>query len=124
MRRSATPFYIVSPFRSTRRLLEELLIVKPAGWDGIQSHQQLPARVSETRGCWPQEDPVLAVPSVIVPEERNYILNPNHLHFPEVQIGSAGCVLRSILGCCECCLLVVTDQFLNRLPMAAASTVA
>jgi RES domain-containing protein len=31
---------------------------------------------------------ILAVPSVIVPEERNYVLNPNHPRFPELQIGS------------------------------------
>jgi RES domain-containing protein len=31
---------------------------------------------------------VLAVPSVIVPEERNYVLNPNHPRFAEVQIAS------------------------------------
>jgi RES domain-containing protein len=32
--------------------------------------------------------PVLSVPSVIVPEEHNYILNPNHRLFGQVQLGS------------------------------------
>ncbi len=31
--------------------------------------------------------PVLAVPSVVVPEEWNYILNPNHPEFRRLQIG-------------------------------------
>ena len=34
--------------------------------------------------------PVLSVPSVIVPEERNYILNPGHDLFAQIQFGSPG----------------------------------
>jgi RES domain-containing protein len=30
---------------------------------------------------------VLAVPSVIVPHERNYILNPRHADFHRIRIG-------------------------------------
>lgn len=33
-------------------------------------------------------NPVLSVPSVIVPEERNYILNPGHDLFAQIQFGS------------------------------------
>ncbi len=32
---------------------------------------------------------VLAVPSVITPDEWNYLLNPAHPRFPEIQIGGA-----------------------------------
>ena len=32
---------------------------------------------------------VLALPSVIIPTERNYLLNPAHPQFPEVKIGKA-----------------------------------
>ncbi len=34
--------------------------------------------------------PVLSVPSVIVPEERNFILNPAHPLFAEIHFGSPG----------------------------------
>ena len=30
---------------------------------------------------------VLAVPSAVVPEERNYLLNPAHPHFPRIAVG-------------------------------------
>jgi RES domain-containing protein len=32
---------------------------------------------------------VLAVPSAVIPQERNYLLNPVHLLFPRIQIGVA-----------------------------------
>ena len=32
---------------------------------------------------------VLAVPSVIIPEETNYLINPAHEDFPEVRLGEA-----------------------------------
>jgi RES domain-containing protein len=32
--------------------------------------------------------PILAVPSVLVPEERNFIFNPAHRHFARIQFGS------------------------------------
>jgi RES domain-containing protein len=33
--------------------------------------------------------PLLSVPSVVVPDERNYLLNPNHKLFSRIQIGPA-----------------------------------
>ncbi|MGB6869848.1 MAG: RES family NAD+ phosphorylase [Acidobacteriaceae bacterium] len=67
-------------------LLEELPVSSlPAGWNS-----EPPASASQSLGdAWvlAARRPVLAVPSVIVPEERNYLLNPNHPHFPEIKIG-------------------------------------
>lgn len=36
-----------------------------------------------------QRSAVLAVPSVVTPGESNYLLNPAHPRFPEIQIGGA-----------------------------------
>jgi RES domain-containing protein len=31
--------------------------------------------------------PVLSVPSVVIPHERNFVLNPNHREFADISIG-------------------------------------
>ena len=82
----STPFYIYTiSFDSA--LVEELRLASlPAEWNS-----EPPMAASQSLGdAWvlAASSPVLAVPSVIVPEERNYVLNPNHPRFPEVQIGS------------------------------------
>jgi RES domain-containing protein len=68
-------------------LMEELPIAGlPAGWNS-----EPPTAASQSLGdAWvlAASGPVLAVPSVIVPEEHNYVLNPNHPRFAEIQIGS------------------------------------
>jgi len=82
----SVPFYIY-PISFESALLEEFPISNlPAGWNS-----EPPTAASQSIGdAWvlAARSPVLAVPSVIVPEERNYILNPNHSRFPEVQIAS------------------------------------
>ena len=69
------------------RLLEELPAVSlPQDWD-----LEPPADSTKSIGdAWVSaaSSPVLSVPSVIVPEERNYILNPGHDRFSEIQFGS------------------------------------
>jgi RES domain-containing protein len=82
----STPFYIYAvSFEAA--LLEELLISNlPAEWNS-EPH----TAASQSLGdAWARaaKSVVLAVPSVIVPEERNYVLNPNHPRFAEVQIAS------------------------------------
>ena len=81
-----TPFYIYT-VSFDAALLEELPISSlPAGWNS-----EPPTAASQNFGdVWVSaaKTPVLAVPSVIVPEERNYILNPNHPRFSEIQIGA------------------------------------
>ncbi len=57
----------------------------PAGWDATP-----PISVSQGIGDrWLDEAPssVLRVPSVIVPAESNYLLNPRHPDFGRVEIG-------------------------------------
>ncbi len=81
----SAPFYIY-PISFESALLEELPISSlPPGWNSEPS-----VSASQSLGdAWvlTARSPVLAVPSVIVPEERNYVLNPNHSRFPEIQIG-------------------------------------
>ena len=82
----STPFYLYAVLFDTA-LLEELPAASlPAGWNS-----EPPTASSQTLGdawAWTARSAVLAVPSVIVPEERNYLLNPSHPRFPEFQIGS------------------------------------
>jgi RES domain-containing protein len=82
----SVPFYIYGiSFDAT--LMEELPIASlPAGWNS-----EPPTAVSQSLGdAWvgAARSPVLAVPSVIVREERNYVLNPNHPRFSAIQIES------------------------------------
>jgi RES domain-containing protein len=83
----SVPFYSY-PISFESALLEESPISSPpAGWNS-----EPPTAASQSLGdAWvlAARSPVLAVPSVIVPEECNYVLNPNHPHFPKVQIGSS-----------------------------------
>lgn len=60
--------------------------LKP-GWDALP-----PTHVSQSIGdAWlaAAESAVLRVPSVVVPEESNYLLNPTHPDFAGVEIGEA-----------------------------------
>jgi len=70
-----------------KSLLEELPIASlPAGWNS-----EPPAKASQSLGdAWAlaARSAVLAVPSVMVTEERNYVLNPYHPRFSEIQIAS------------------------------------
>jgi RES domain-containing protein len=82
----SVPFYIY-PISLDAALLEELPISSlSAGWNS-----EPPTAASQSLGdAWVSaaRSPALAVPSVIVPEERNYVMNPNHPRFPEIKIGS------------------------------------
>lgn len=81
----SAPFYVYAVSFDVA-LLEELPISSlPAGWNS-----EPPTAASQNLGdAWvlAATSPILAVPSVIVPEERNYVLNPNHPRFLEIQIG-------------------------------------
>ena len=57
----------------------------PSGW-----REEMPARASRAVGdAWVREgrSAMLAVPSAIVPEELNYLLNPAHPGFRTIAIG-------------------------------------
>ncbi len=79
--------YLIYPLWFDEELLEELSASSlPADW---ATHP--PARSTQQIGDdWVSRagSPVLSVPSAVVPEEYNYLLNPNHKRFSEVQIGS------------------------------------
>jgi RES domain-containing protein len=81
----SAPFYLYA-VSFDEALLEELPIAGlPAGWNS-----EPPTAASQSLGdAWvlAARSPVLALPSVIVPEERNYVLNPGHPRFPEIKIG-------------------------------------
>src|SRR5438067_2174030 len=60
----------------------------PAGWNA-----QPPGAASKAIGDeWVKSgrSAVLAVPSVIIPLERTFLLNPRHTDFPKIKIKSAG----------------------------------
>jgi RES domain-containing protein len=58
----------------------------PRSWREIPA----PAELQELGRSWIVEAKAatLSVPSVIVPTERNYVLNPAHAGFPRIQIGA------------------------------------
>jgi RES domain-containing protein len=57
----------------------------PAEWD----REPPPAATQSLGNQWlaSGERPVLSVPSVVVAEERNYLLNPAHLLFGQIRMG-------------------------------------
>ena len=66
--------------------LVQILSDLPPGWDS-----EPPTAASQSVGdAWIESatHPVLSVPSAIVPEERNYLLNPAHPGFSRITIGS------------------------------------
>jgi RES domain-containing protein len=65
--------------------LVQILRHLPSGWNS-----EPPTAVSQSIGDrWVRAatHPVLSVPSAIVPEERNYLLNPTHPDFSRIVIG-------------------------------------
>ena len=79
--------YMLFPASFDERLIEELPPSSlPPDWD-----LEPPTDSTKSIGdAWVSaaSSPVLSVPSVIVPEERNYVLNPNHRLFGQIQLGS------------------------------------
>jgi RES domain-containing protein len=64
--------------------LVQILDYLPPGWKS-----EPPSAASQSIGdAWVQSatHPVLSVPSAIVPEERNYLLNPAHSEFVQIVI--------------------------------------
>jgi len=79
--------YLIYPISFDEALLEELSSSSlPADW---ASHPPVTS-TQQIGDDWVSRasSPVLSVPSVVVPEERNYVLNPNHKRFAEIEIGS------------------------------------
>lgn len=88
------PFALRDKFRAFRVTFDDSLLSSidtkklPKGWDA-----QPPGRPSKTIGDeWIKSDRsvVLAVPSVLVPFEKTYLLNPRHADFARIDIRSVG----------------------------------
>ena len=65
--------------------LVEILSDPPRGWNA-----EPPTAASQSVGdAWVRSAgrPVLSVPSAIVPEERNFVLNPAHSEFTRIAMG-------------------------------------
>lgn len=82
----STPF-LVYAVSFDEALLEALPITSLApGWNS-----EPPTTASQTLGnTWVMggRSAVLAVPSVIVPEERNFVLNPSHPRFSDILVSA------------------------------------
>lgn len=88
---AAIGVYLMFPVSFDESLVEEIELADlPQGWDS-----EPPSSISQSVGnTWAQANRslVLAVPSALVPEERNYLINPHHPKFSTVSIGdSATC---------------------------------
>ena len=88
------PVAVAEPFRTFRVALDDALITRvkrdklPKGWN-----LQPPTTVSKTIGDeWVKSgrSVALALPSLLVPLERTYLLNPKHPDFRKVQIRDMG----------------------------------
>lgn len=80
----SAPFYVYAVAFDESQLEELPISSLPAGWNS-----EPPTAASQSLGdAWvlATSSAVLSLPSVIVPEERNYILNPNHPRFAEIRI--------------------------------------
>lgn len=57
----------------------------PASWRSYPA----PEALADLGTRWAQElkTPVLAVPSAVIPQEVNYLLNPLHSHFKRIRVG-------------------------------------
>jgi RES domain-containing protein len=79
--------YLFFPIRFHESLVETMsLSMLSDGWD-----TEPPNVISKSIGdAWiaAASSPVLSVPSVIVPKETNYLLNPAHPQFAMIEVGS------------------------------------
>ncbi len=79
-------------FVAIEAVFDSKLVETLGAEDLPRSWQADPAPVATRRigDRWAERrsSPVLALPSSIVPEERNYLLNPGHPHFSRIEIGA------------------------------------
>ena len=79
--------YVIIPARIPKALkIKQIKLAQlSADWRTIPARAQLQA----IGNAWALEQTtaVLAVPSVVIPGETNYILNPLHPHFSKIEIG-------------------------------------
>ena len=80
------PFYVTIPVTFGADLVERVELAKlPVDWRSLPAPNTLQRIgdewVDSMRSC------ILEVPSVIVPHESNFILNPRHPEFASLEIG-------------------------------------
>ncbi len=63
----------------------EVLQPLPPGWDAEPAGE--PSRAAGAAWAESERTPLLEVPSVVIPEEPNYLLNPRHNAAARVEIG-------------------------------------
>jgi RES domain-containing protein len=79
--------YIMIPARIPESLIERIDAASlPRDWRELDARAEL----QQMGAAWvhQQASAVLAVPSSVVPAETNYLLNPNHPHFAQIEIGT------------------------------------
>ncbi len=81
--------YVVIPAALPKNLKIERITAEqlPADWRSLAARERLQAVGSE----WAKRrsSAVLAVPSVVIPAETNFLLNPLHPSFARIEIGEA-----------------------------------
>ena len=79
--------YVMIPAKLPKNLKIERITPDhlPADWRDLRAREHLQA--IGTDWAKRRSSPVLAVPSVVIPTETNYLLNPLHLSFARIEIG-------------------------------------
>jgi RES domain-containing protein len=80
--------YVVASCTFPEVLVEDLDEKRlPANW----RHYRPPAELQQIGTAWllSGSSCVLSVPSAVTPEERNYLINPEHEHFRSVDVGAS-----------------------------------
>lgn len=81
--------YVLIPVRipDAIRVSEVDLASLPADWRALSTRDHLQAIGRD----WLEQGAtaVLAVPSAVLPAERNYLINPNHRDFAQIVVGAA-----------------------------------
>ena len=83
------PHYALIPLTFDDALVETVSpVALPAGWKSLQEPAWAPLQTIGTAWLDSLRTPVLRVPTVIVPDQFNYLLNPAHPDFVKIRIGS------------------------------------
>ncbi len=80
--------YVIMPAKVPKQLIEHYNLQQlPPNWrdPAVRSTLQMIGATWVKTGC----SAVLAVPSVIIPTELNYLLNPHHPDFVKIEFGQA-----------------------------------
>ena len=76
--------YLVFEVRFSEDLVDRFTLPLPKGWNAEPVPRKI--RLLGDQWCRKAEKPVLAVPSALIPSEQNYVLNPRHAQFSQLEI--------------------------------------